>query len=392
MTSTNAAIPIKWPAKPNELPKEIFTREDVFQRELELIFRGPVWHMLGHRAEVPNPGDFKTTIIGDTRLLLAHGQDGAIRTFLNSCPHRGTQIETRARGHEGEFECPYHRWVFSMQGDLVAAPGIERFPPSFCKEAYGLKQLKTEMRHGLIFGTFSETAPPLDEFLGPAAEFLREALGGDENVELLGYQKVVYHGNWKECSDNEGYHAPLLHRAFRLLKWQGGKGVQSVSPYGHKTIAAELKEAPSGAFLKDPSLVELRDPSKIAKSWVVQLFPLNLFVRHLDVMNMRVAFPLGPHATEVHYSYYGRNDDSPKMRQHRLRQAANLLGPSGFISLEDGAVFERLHDGSFTPGTVAFQKGVSDEGEIVEGSLQNDEATNLIKWGVYRKMMGYANV
>jgi len=380
-----------WPAKPNELPKEIFHREDIFQLELERIFRGPVWHMVGHVAELPKLGDFKTTIIGDVRLLMMHGKDGQVRVFHNSCPHRGTQLETAARGCRGEIECPYHRWVFNMEGALVSASGRDRFPSTFRNEDYGLRPLKTELRHGLIFSTFSDLAPPLDDFLGPADEVLRQALGGDEQVTLLGYQKVVYHGNWKECSDNEGYHAPLLHRAFRLLKWQGGKGTQAVSPYGHKTISAELAEAPKGRFLNDPSLIELRDPSRVPRSFVVQLFPLNVFVRHLDVINMRVAFPLSPHATEVHYAYFSRQEDDGEMRSHRRRQAANLLGPSGFISLEDGAVFDRLHEGSYTPGTVAFQKGVTDDGGIESVQLQNDEASNLLKWGVYQSMMGFTH-
>jgi hypothetical protein len=104
---------------------------------------------------------------------------------------------------------------------------------------------------------------------------------------------------------------------------------------------------------------------------------------------MRCGFPLSPHATEIHYAYFARADDSAEMREHRRRQAANLLGPSGFISLEDGAVFDRLHQGSYTPGNVGFVKGVDDDGGVAEGQLQNDEASNLVKWDVYKRMMGY---
>lgn len=388
-----SAIPrppeVAWSGRPNELPKEIFVREDIYAHELASIFRGPVWHMVGHIAEIAAPGDFKTIHIGDQRLLIVHGKDGRTRVFLNSCPHRGTQLKTESRGKVDEIECPYHRWVFSPEGALLGAPGADRFPKSFCKADHGLHQLPCELRHGLVFATFSESAPPIDDFLGPANEALRLALGGDERIVLLGYQKVVYHGNWKECSDNEGYHAPLLHRAFRLLKWQGGKGTQAVSEFGHKVISAELKEVPNAAFLSDPSLVALRDRSGVPRSHVIQLFPLNVFVKHLDVMNMRCAFPLSAHATEVHYTYFARAEDSAEMREHRRRQAANLLGPSGFISLEDGAVFDRLHQGSHTTGNVGFVKGVDDEGGVADDQLQNDEASNLVKWNVYKRLMGY---
>jgi anthranilate 1,2-dioxygenase large subunit len=74
-----------------------------------------------------------------------------------------------------------------------------------------------------------------------------------------------------------------------------------------------------------------------------------------------------------------------------VRQASNLLGPSGFISLEDGAVFSRIHEGSYSLGTVAFQKGY--QGKPLEGPCsvaQNDEASNLVRWERYRKSMGFA--
>ena len=385
----NAIDPIVWPSRHSALPKDIFHREDIFRAELDLIFQGPAWHLLGHLAEMPNRGDFKTITIGQSPLLILRGEDDRARVFLNSCPHRGTMLQTASRGHVAEVECPYHRWLFDTRGALLAAPGSENFPSTFCKTDYGLSELQSEVLHGAIFATFSGAAPPLLEFLGPAADAFAKALGGDGRVTLLGYQKVVYRANWKECSDNEGYHAPLLHRAFRLLRWQGGKGTQLVSDYGHKVIEAELKEAPNSSFLDDPSLVQCKDTRFPPRSVVIQLFPLNQMIKHLDVINMRCAFPRSAHETEFHYAYFAHVDDDVEMARHRLRQAANLLGPSGCISLEDGAVFNRLHEGSRTPGSVEFQKGVKAPGDDVSAVAQNDEASNLVKWDHYKKIMGF---
>lgn len=379
---------IDWPHATNELPKDIFIREDVYRAELERIFHGDAWHMLGHVAEVPKAGDFKTVRLGETPLLIVRGSDERVRVFLNSCPHRGTQLQTRSRGYAAEIQCPYHRWLFDNCGNLVAAPGIERFPADFRKEEHGMTELRSAQVAGIVFATWSTAAPDLDEFLGPAKATLQKAAGGDGRLRLLGYQKVIYSSNWKECSDNEGYHAPLLHRAFRLLRWQGGKGVQFVTDHAHKVIEAELKKLPPSGFLDDNSLVEFRDPNSAPQSFIVQLFPLNSLIRHFDVINMRCGFPLSPHETEIHYAYFGHEDDDQEMLRHRVRQASNLLGPSGFISLEDGAVFNRIHQGARTPGTVAFQKGVRGPSEPPSGE-QNDEASNLIKWDYYRQVMGF---
>ncbi|MEJ1968632.1 MAG: Rieske (2Fe-2S) protein [Rhizomicrobium sp.] len=100
---------IRWPSKFNEIPKEVFHREDVYRLELERIFMGPEWHMVAHRAELANPGDYKTFQIGEAPVLIVHGEDGKLRVFQNACPHRGTQLATCPRGSGRKIECPYHR-------------------------------------------------------------------------------------------------------------------------------------------------------------------------------------------------------------------------------------------------------------------------------------------
>lgn len=390
MTSEPNDLGIAWPATVSRIPKEIFRRDDVYRRELERIFYGPEWHPVAHLAEVPKPGDFKSAWVGEAPVLVLHGDDGRIRVFLNSCPHRGTQLETCARGNLTGIVCPYHRWSFDIRGELQSAPGSERFPPTFRTEDYGLRALRSDSVHGLIFATCSAEAPTLASYLGDAADYFAKALGGDGRLKLLGYQKVVFATNWKEYSDNEGYHAPLLHRAFRLLRWQGGKGIQCVTEQGHKIIEAELQESANAAFLDDRSLVQRRDTRTPPRSVVIALFPMTVTTKHLDVINVRFAFPRSPDETEVQYAYFSHADDDADMVRHRLRQASNLLGPSGLISLEDGAVFNRLHQGARAPGSVEFQKGVGvpiDPPCFVE---QNDEASNLVKWERYRRIMGFA--
>ena len=225
MTTNPSQVQLRWPAEFNVLPKEVFHREDIYRLELERIFYGPEWHLMAHISEVPEPGDFKTLNLGEAPLLILRGDDGLVRVFNNSCPHRGTQLETHSRGNVPDITCPYHRWNFNNRGELLGAPGIERFPDGFRKEDFGMRELRSEIRHGLVFTTCSAEAPSLASFLGEDGDaFLSKLLGGGAALTLLGYQKVVFATNWKEYGDNEGYHAPLLHRAFRLLRWQGRQG------------------------------------------------------------------------------------------------------------------------------------------------------------------------
>jgi anthranilate 1,2-dioxygenase large subunit len=259
IVSDDTSLGITWPEKYSEVPKEIFHRDDVYELELERIFYGPTWHPIAHVAEMPNPGDYKTTQIGEAPVLVVHGNDGQHRVFYNACAHRGTQLQTCARGTGAKIECPYHRWTYTNEGALIGVPGVEAFPETFRKEDYGLKALRSEVFAGLIFATCSAQSPPLAEYLGETKDYFPKAMGGGGPLKLMGYQKVVFNTNWKVYRDNDGYHAPLLHRAFRLLGWQGGKGIQGMTRYAHKYYESELKAATNAEFLNDPSVIATLD-------------------------------------------------------------------------------------------------------------------------------------
>ena len=92
----------------------------------------------------------------------------------------------------------------------------------------------------------------------------------------------------------------------------------------------------------------------------------------------------------MHYVYFGRAEDDESMTRHRIRQSANLLGPCGMVSMEDAAMFHRLHLGSNTPGDAIFQKGVKNEYTLEDTFLQTDESANLPGWIYYRDVMGVA--
>ncbi len=379
-----------WPEKFNRVPHEIFQRQDIYDAEVKKFFWGPEWHPLCHRAEIPNPGDYKSIDLGEnTPVLFLHGEDGVVRAFMNTCPHRGVKLMMCNRGKTGSFECPYHRWMFDTAGNLLAAPGEAQFPPSFDKKNYGLKQIRMEEISGLLFVTLSDETPPLGEYLEGVSDYITNALG-DGRLRLLGSQKVRYQTNWKEWNDNEGYHAPLLHAAFRMMKWGGGKGF-TFQTERHNALDAEIKEADASDFLADPELIKyFAEPSgRKLRSTVVPLFPLSTVVRHLNIINIRYAIPRGVHETEIHFTYFAHADDDEELVRHRIRQSSNLIGPSGLISLEDAAAFNRQHLGSSSPGAVEFQRGVGEAPPTTGEFNQNDESPNLVKWAYYRKVMGF---
>jgi anthranilate 1,2-dioxygenase large subunit len=380
-----------WPSDINDVPKEMFVREDIFEQELKDIFYGPYWHPVAHVAEIPNPGDFKTFDLGRVPLLIAHGQDGIVRVFLNICSHRGTQVETKPCGNSKGFECPYHRWSFKNDGRLMNCPSSEDFSPKFSKEEYGLKEVKTEEAFGLIMVTLSDNPPDFQDYLGRAAGTLEKQIGHEGGLKLLGYQKVKYACNWKAYIDNDGYHAPLLHTGFRLLGWQSGGGETYITENKlHGGAESQLTPGKTAGILKDPSLIEFKDATWDSGSFVCGLWPFVILVKHLDVISIRFAIARSADCTEVHYAYFAKNTDDEQAAMHRVRQASNLLGPCGMISMEDAAIFARVQIGSHSPGVVTFQKGVNDLRSFDDFEYkQNDETVNLARWEFYRKLMGF---
>ncbi len=379
----------EWPAKYNEVPKEVYVREDIYRLELERIFYGPHWHPIAHESEVPNPGDFKTFELGEVPLLVVRGADKVVRAFYNACSHRGTQIETARAGNRTRFSCPYHRWSFNMEGQLLACPGEDQYAPGFQKKNYPLAQPRFEIFAGLVLVTLSAETEPLSDFLEDTKETLAASMG-DGRLRLLGYQKVRYQCNWKVYMDNDSFHPPLLHAGFRMLNWQGGTGGSRMSQKKRHLVTESTLAVPTDkGVLNDPSIIAYRGAWDSPGTRAVNLFPTFTSIQHLGNFNLRFVNPIGPDEMEIHFVYFSHEDEDEETYTHRVRQCSNLFGPTGMISLEDAAVFNRQQIGSHTPGMVEFQKGFRDPLKFQWELGQSDETTSIGFWEYYRSVLGF---
>jgi len=388
---TNAQPLRFWPRAINRVPKSVFVRQDLFEDELKNIFYGNEWILVGHDSEVPQRGDFKTCAVGRVPLIMNRDLDGNVNVFYNSCSHRATQVETCSRGNRKTFECPYHRWAFDSRGQLVGTPNRPgHYPDAFCRADYPLSRPKTAIVHGLVLVSLGDNPPPIEEYVQGWKDQVAEVMGGDGKLRLLGYQKVIFKANWKTFVDNDNYHAGLLHAAFRMLNWQGGKGAQTADARGHRGYVSELSLPKTVTMLKDPSIIEHMGTTDLSRaSCSVRFFPMSGLTRHLDAINIRFGNAIDVDRTEVAYAYFARTDDSPEMLRQRIRQSSNLLGPCGMVSMEDAAIFHRLQIGSHTPGDSVFQMGVKDELTMPTQFGQSDESSNLPMWERYRELMGF---
>src|SRR5271168_3903317 len=110
---SQATAGVAWPVTDGtRVPFEIYTSQQVFDREQERIFRGPLWNYVALEAEIPVPGDFKTSFVGDTPVVVSRAQDGGVHVFVNRCAHRGATVQRHASGNTKEHRCVYHQWCY----------------------------------------------------------------------------------------------------------------------------------------------------------------------------------------------------------------------------------------------------------------------------------------
>ena len=99
----------------------IFSHPDVYQQELDKVF-GRNWLFVGHESQIPSPGDFVRSRMGEEQVIVTRGRDGRVYVLLNSCAHRGNMVCRYDEGHGLAFQCSFHGWTFGSDGALINLP------------------------------------------------------------------------------------------------------------------------------------------------------------------------------------------------------------------------------------------------------------------------------
>ena len=102
--------PVYFPrADGSRVPFKVYSSPEIYQLEQERIFRGPVWSFVAMEAEIPRPGDFKSTFVGDTPVVVTRTEDNGLAVWVNRCAHRGALVCRSARGNTKSHICAYHQ-------------------------------------------------------------------------------------------------------------------------------------------------------------------------------------------------------------------------------------------------------------------------------------------
>ena len=407
------ARPHVWPSDGvTRVPFWIFQDRDIYAAEQQRIFQGPSWNYLCLSVEVKNTGDFVTTFVGDTSVIVACDTDGELYAFENRCAHRGALIALESRGNTKDFTCVYHAWSYDRQGNLKGVAfkdgikGKGGMPASFCMEQHNPRKLRLAEAFGIVFGSFSNDVPPLEEHLGEEIYSRIGRVMGGRTPVVLGRYTQALPNNWKLYMENvkDSYHASILHLFFTTfelnrLSQTGGiivdpSGGHHISfsaidteAAGNNDYAQQNIRSDSEFKLADPSLLQSfkEFPDNVTLQ-ILSTFPTFILQQIQNAIAVRQVVPRGVDRTDLHWTLLGFAEDTPEQRLIRLKQA-NLVGPAGYISMEDGCV------GGFVQRGIA---GAAGEQAVIEmGGAGTESSESRVTeasvrgfWKAYRAQMG----
>jgi salicylate 5-hydroxylase large subunit len=354
-----------WPAPgSSRIPAKVYTDPQIYSRELERFFYGPHWSYVGLEVELPEPGYFKRTSIGERSVIMVRNRRGQINVLENRCAHRGMRFCEERSGKLKTLLCPYHQWNYNYDGDLLGVPfqrgvkGQGGMPADFALKDHGLTRLEVATRGGAVFASFDPEVEPFESYVGPEVLRYFDRTFDGRKLVVHGYSRQRIPGNWKLMMENikDPYHPGLLHTWFvnfglwradnqtQLLMDAKGRHACMISRRNAAVDQDAAKATTSyraNMELNDPSLLDI-----VPEPWwggptvcMTTIFPSVILQQQVNSLSTRQIIPAGPRSFDFVWTHFGFEDDTPEMVERRLRQA-NLFGPAGLVSADDGEVVE----------------------------------------------------
>jgi phenylpropionate dioxygenase-like ring-hydroxylating dioxygenase large terminal subunit len=207
------------------LPAWCYSSEEFYRREVERIFMRQ-WNFLGRADDLKKAGNYFTVELVGVPLIVVRDAQGALKAFVNSCRHRGARLLSGQGNCQRKITCPYHAWVYSTDGKLLAARGMEG-SAGFQLGDYGLRSVRLETWEGFIFVNFDAGAASLSDHLGELPAKL--ASYDLANMVTVRRKEYAVRCNWKLLTENsmEEYHTATVHRGSigaQALDFEDGRG------------------------------------------------------------------------------------------------------------------------------------------------------------------------
>ena len=290
------------------LPSPYYFDPDHYSRECESIW-GREWLCLAHDSEFPEPGAFRVYPVGGQQVVITRGLDGQLKAFHNTCRHRGSQLCAEPTGtfSHGRVVCPYHGWVYSLDGKLTRTP--RRIETSdFNPDDYSLYPVALETWRGFVFINLAASAgPSLADALGEEAVILtnwplEDLMVAHREISHIACNWKIFWENYCEC-----LHCPVVHKDLCELVPLYGKGLTS-----RKDLPDDDPMKTARSYLADgketwsengqtplPRFRGLTPEERDAGMTFADFLPGVFVVAHVDYLRSVHILPIGPEQTQL---------------------------------------------------------------------------------------------
>jgi len=199
------------------LEQPFYVDRAIFERDLERIVTKQ-WLFVDHASRLAAPGDFLLYDIAGESIILVKGRDGAIRAFFNVCRHRGSRICLKEEGRARTLTCPYHGWVYDLEGRLIHARNM---PADFDPAAWPLHPCKVREWQGMVFVNLGLEGDPAAIPFEPMAANLAKYLEPYrlDRAKIVARKTYPTAGNWKLAVENfrECNHCAVAHPEYTMV-------------------------------------------------------------------------------------------------------------------------------------------------------------------------------
>lgn len=343
------------------IANEVYVDPRYLDLEMERIF-GRSWVFVAHESELPRPGDFITTTVGRTPLVVVRNRDGGVDALLNVCPHRAATVVREPSGHAKAFTCLFHHWVFDTTGRCLSITQPDGYADAGLGTGdFGLRAYRADEIHGLVFVTLADDAPPLADYIGPALDGVAEVLD-TRPLEVFHFHRIEVAANWKlwAATNVELYHVWLhsLNRASSLKSEAWLERALLPFPNGHVAFAPAAHDyRQSELDARDLTLPGLA-PNEAR---IAHIFPDLLVNVRASCLRLDRLVPLGPARVLVECRGLGILGEPAEDRRRRVQDHNQFWGPFGRNVPEDAlattAQMRAMQSGSLRHSVVAREAG-----------------------------------